>query len=49
MPLYVYSCKECEKIYEVIVSLDRYDKKIKCPHCKRMLLKLFTPCYIKVN
>ena len=49
MPLYVKWCKKCEKVYEVIIPLKDYEKKVKCPHCKRMLVKILTPVNFKVN
>ena len=39
MPLYSYYCLDCEKTYEAIVPLKEYDKKIKCPKCKKKLNK----------
>lgn len=49
MPLYVKWCKNCEKVYEVIIPLKDYDKKVKCPHCKKTLGKIMTPVCFKVN
>ena len=50
MPLQVYYCHKCNKIYEIIVPLAENDKKIKCPHCKKVLTKhISAPKTIKIN
>lgn len=50
MPLQDYHCKNCAKIYEIIVPLAENDKKIKCPECKKVLKKLLSPPKtIKIN
>jgi putative FmdB family regulatory protein len=40
MPLYSYSCKECQKVLYLIVKLEDYNKLINCPHCGKELKKL---------
>jgi len=30
MPLYEYACRDCEKLFELLV---RGDEKPRCPHC----------------
>jgi putative FmdB family regulatory protein len=36
MPRYEFYCEDCEKPFEVILSLAEYEKgKIKCPKCGR--------------
>jgi len=50
MPLQDYFCTNCEKVYEIIVPLAENDKKIKCPHCKKLLKKhISAPKTIKIN
>lgn len=49
MPLYVKWCKKCEKIYEVLIPLKDYKKKVKCPHCKKELAKILTPVSFRMN
>ena len=49
MPLYTFVCKECEKIYEVIVPLKDYGTKVKCPHCKKKLEMKIMPVYFTVK
>lgn len=47
--LYAFHCKECKKVYEVILPLKQYDKKVKCPYCKKRLNKIITPVLFKVK
>lgn len=50
MPLQDYYCKHCSKLFEIIVPLAQNDKKIKCPHCKKALIKqLSCQKVIKIN
>ena len=50
MPLQVYFCKKCAKIYDIIVPLAETDDKIKCPYCKKVLIKRISPPKtIKIN
>jgi putative FmdB family regulatory protein len=39
MPLYQYYCLHCERVFEAIVPLKEYDKKIKCPKCGKEMNK----------
>lgn len=48
-PLHDYFCKDCLKTYEVIVPLDKDNKKVKCPHCKKKLKKLLAPVYFSMK
>jgi putative FmdB family regulatory protein len=43
MPLQVYSCIHCAKIHEIIVPLVKTDEEIKCPDCKKVLVKHISP------
>lgn len=54
MPLYQYSCqtKNCDKaemILEYIVPLSMIDFKIKCPLCKKPLVKLLSAPYFSIK
>ena len=49
VPLYLFSCKKCEKLWELLVRLDDYDKDIECPECGEKLKRLVTPVVFKVN
>ena len=50
MPLQVYFCNKCNKIYDIIVPLSENDRKIKCPHCNKNLIKhISAPKTIKIN
>lgn len=41
MPLFTYNCKECCKLFEVMVKLKDIDKnEPKCPYCEKKLEKL---------
>ena len=43
MPLYVYYCRKCMKVYEAIVPLKDWDKPVKCPHCEEEMKKQPAP------
>ncbi|MCK4328781.1 zinc ribbon domain-containing protein [candidate division WOR-3 bacterium] len=50
MPLQDYHCKQCNKIFEIIVPLSKNDKEIKCPYCKQTLRKrISAPKIIKIS
>jgi len=49
VPLYTFVCKKCEKAFELIVPLKRADEKIKCKYCKKILQKIMTAPYFKIN
>ena len=49
MPLYLLSCKKCEKLWELIIRLSDYDKDVECPECGEKLKRLVTPVVFKVN
>jgi len=34
MPLYEYTCTECEKKFELIRNLSERDEECECPHCQ---------------
>lgn len=34
MPLYEYTCTECNKKFELIRSLSERDEECECPHCQ---------------
>jgi len=36
-------------MYEVILPVANYGKRVKCPHCKQLLEKVLTPLKFKVN
>jgi len=50
MPMQDYYCKNCAKIYEILVPLAKNDEKIPCPYCKEVLIKhISAPKTIKIN
>jgi len=49
MPLYTYSCKNCEKLWELLVKLADFDKEIECPKCGKKLNRLVAPVSFRVN
>jgi len=46
MPMYFYHCDQCNKGFELIVPLSKYDEDIECKYCGDTLRKIFTPCFI---
>jgi putative FmdB family regulatory protein len=48
MPLYTYHCKECVKIYELLIKLEDYDEIVVCPECGKVMDKLITPVMFKI-
>ncbi len=51
MPLYVYECKKCHKIFEMLVGVGSGDEEIKCPDCgsKDVEKRLGAPCRVGVK
>jgi len=49
MPLYLLSCKKCEKLWELLIRLEDFEKGIECPECGEKLKRLVTPVLFKVN
>jgi len=39
MPLYDFRCPKCDRYFEYRVPLDEFDTEIKCPSCKKGILK----------
>jgi putative FmdB family regulatory protein len=33
MPLYDYVCNDCNKTFELVLTLKEHDTEIKCPKC----------------
>jgi len=33
MPVYDYVCNDCQKTFELVLSLKEHDTEIKCPKC----------------
>ncbi len=49
MPLYIFSCKKCERLWELLVKLADFDKEIECPECGEKVQRLMTPVRFSVN
>lgn len=54
MPLYSYTCDDskCEKshkIMDVLVPLKQFDEAVKCPVCRKPLVKMLSAPYFKVK
>jgi len=49
VPLYVLSCKKCEKLWELLIKLNDFDKDVECPECGEKLNRLMTPVQFKIN
>ncbi len=49
MPLYEFICGSCLKVFEFIVPLDKYEKKIKCPHCKKEVKRIMSPVLFRIK
>ena len=43
MPLYDYTCRKCERDYEIFVPLSQFDEEIKCPECVETLDRIISP------
>ena len=37
MPVYEYLCRDCERLYEILIPLADYDKKVRCKHCNKKM------------
>jgi putative FmdB family regulatory protein len=51
MPLYEYTCRECEKTFSIRLSVkDHERKRPKCPHCgSRKLTQQFSSFFAKTS
>jgi len=49
MPLFDYYCKECEAIWEVMVTLNDLEKEIECPDCKEKLVKMLSAPAVRIH
>ena len=49
MPLYSYSCKKCEKYFEVIIPLKDCEDDVHCKYCGEKLQKLIMPVMVRIN
>ena len=49
MPLYVFRCKHCEKLWELLIKLNDFDKEVLCPECGQKLHRLMCPIPFRIN
>jgi putative FmdB family regulatory protein len=49
MPIYEYVCETCMKILEFKVPLEKFETKIKCPHCKKVVKRIMSPVLFRIN
>jgi putative FmdB family regulatory protein len=49
MPRYDLLCEKCQKVFDVQVPLDKYDEKVKCPHCGEDLKRQLSPVPFRIN
>lgn len=47
MPIYLYQCKKCNKLWELLIKLIDFDKKVECPECKEEMKRLVCPVPFK--
>lgn len=48
MPIYEYFCKECDKVYEILVFNGK-DEPEKCEKCGSLLEKIISKANFKLN
>ena len=46
---YIFECKPCLKRFEIGVELKDFDKKVKCPRCKKAMKRVLQPLRFKIN
>jgi len=49
LPIYVFECKKCVKLWELLIKLDDFDKEVECPDCKEKLKRLMCPVPFKIE
>ena len=49
MPLYLYQCKKCNKLWELLIKLIDFDKEVKCPDCGETLKRLVCPVPFRMD
>ncbi len=42
MPMYEYKCETCEKVEDVIVSIDKRDDEMLCSECEGKVFRVLT-------
>lgn len=47
IPLYIYVCQKCNKIFELLIKLADYNDVVICPDCGKVMTKLITPVMFK--
>lgn len=50
MPVYDYICKDCQKSFELVLTLSQHDKdKFKCPQCGSKHIEQATTAFFAVT
>ncbi len=50
MPTYTYSCKSCDRVFEVFKDMGTDESRLKCPHCEGDQLKrVYLSCNCMTN
>jgi putative FmdB family regulatory protein len=50
MPVYDYTCNDCHKNFEKVLTLNEHDKdKIVCPHCSSKNVEQETTAFFAVT
>lgn len=49
MPLYEFVCERCLKVLEFIVPLEEFDKRVRCPYCKKEVKRLMSAVLFKIK
>lgn len=49
--LYVYTCDECEKFFEMLIPLKDFEEteEIECPKCGKKIRRIMCPVQFKIE
>jgi putative FmdB family regulatory protein len=49
MPLYVQVCEKCDRVFEYMVPLEKFEEPIKCPGCGEETKRAMMPVLFKIK
>lgn len=47
--MYVYHCKDCNKLFEALVKLKDFDNIVRCPECREEMKRCMSAPYFVIR